>query len=151
MPPRRIANELNGVSVIRPVKHVERLAEAQIAEDVHGQPVTPVGHVARGGPALLLAIAGAPAELGAEGADVVEDVPLRLLDGAVGEGVREDAALAGVHVPVPRVVRVGGRMDEGVVKVGLADVGAEAVDVLQCRVGVEGQAVGAEADYWTWG
>ena len=129
---------------------MEGLAEAQIAQDVHGQPVTPVGHVSRGRPALPLTLAGAAAELTAEGADVVQDVALRLLDGTVRKGVREDAALAGVHVLVSRVVRVGGWVNKSVVEVGLADVGAEAVDVLQGRVGVEGEAVGAEADDGAW-
>lgn len=41
---------------------------------------------------------------------------------------------------------VGGRVDEGVVKLGFAHVGLEAIDVLEGGVGVDGERVGPEAD-----
>lgn len=37
-------------------------------------------------------------------------------------------------------------MNEGIVELGLANVGLEAVDGLEGRVGVEGEAVGPETD-----
>lgn len=45
----------------------------------------------------------------------------------------QDAALAGVELAVAGVVGVGGRVDEGVVELGLADVGAVRVDGLEGR------------------
>lgn len=58
----------------------------------------------------------------------------------------QDAPLAGMQVSVARVVGVGGRVDKGVVELGFAHVGFEAVDVLEGRVGVDGERVGPEAD-----
>ena len=47
------------------------LTEAEIAEDIHGEPVTPIGHVLRGAPALLLVRASAQVTDGvAKGADI---------------------------------------------------------------------------------
>jgi hypothetical protein len=60
--------------------------------------------------------------------------------------VRQHAALAGVDVLVARVVGVGNGVGKGVVELGLADVGLEAVDVLEGLVGAEGERVGAVAD-----
>ncbi len=144
-------DELQSEAVVGALEHVESLAEAQVAENVHGQVVAPVGHVAGGGPALGVGSAVADANLLAKGADVAENVALHLLHGALGKGVGEDAALAGVDVLVAGVVGVGGGVDKGVVELGLADVGAEAVDFLEGGVGVEGDAVGAEADDLAWG
>ena len=140
------ADEVDGVAVVRAVEHVEGLAEAEVAQDVHGEPVAPVRHVLGGAPALgFVDDAAVVAETLAEGADVGQDVALDLLDGAVGEGVRQDAALAGVQVLVAGVVGVRGRVHKGVVELGLAHVGAEAVDVLEGRVGVDRQRAGPEA------
>lgn len=60
--------------------------------------------------------------------------------------MREDAALAGVDVLVSGVVGVGSWVNKGIVELGLADVGLEAIDFLQSLVGVEGDGVGAESD-----
>lgn len=140
-------NQLQGEAVVGALEHVEGLAEAEITENVHGEVVAPVGHVAGAGPALGVGRGAVEhANLLTEGADVAKDVALHLLHGALGESVREDAALAGVDLLVAGVVGVGGGVDKGVVELGLADVGAEAVDFLEGRVGVEGDAVGAEAD-----
>lgn len=140
------ADEVDGVAVVGAVEHVEGLAEAEIAQDVHGEPVAPVGHVLGRAPALVVLDGAAVVADGlGEGADVGQHVALDLLDGAVGEGVRQDAALAGVQVLVAGVVGVRGRVHKGVVELGLAHVGAEAVDVLQGRVGVDRERVRAEA------
>ena len=148
MTPCRVPDQLAGIPVVGTVEHVEGLAEAEVPEDVHGQPVAPVGHVPRGGPALLLTAVRAlgPAEFAAKGAYVVEDVAFGLLDGAIGEGMGQYATLTRVHLLVPRVVGIWSGMHEGIVELGLADVGAEPVYVLEGRVGVEGEAVRTEAD-----
>src|SRR5512142_2313259 len=153
MTPRCVLDKLGGISVVGAVEHVEGLAEAQVPENVHGQPVAPIGHVPRGGPALVVAAAALAipaAELAAKGANVVEDVALGLLDGAVGEGLREHTTLARMYLLVPRVVSVRDWMHKGIVELGLADIGAEPVDVLEGRVGVEGETVRAEADDRAW-
>jgi hypothetical protein len=124
---------------------VESLAIAEIAEDIHGQIVAPVRHVLRRGPALG-SIASLRANLLAEGADIGEDVAFHVLQGAVRESMGDYTALARVQSLVTRVVRVGHRMDEGVVELSLADVGLEAIYLLESRVRVERDAVGAEAD-----
>ena len=145
MPGGRRLDQLQSEAVLGALDHVECLSEAQIAKDIHSQVVAPIGHVPGLSPALGVAAAIRHADLLAEGAHVAQDVALHLLHGALGEGVRQDTALAGVDILVAGVVGVGGRVDEGVVELGLADVGAEAVDLLEGRVGVEGNGVGAEA------
>jgi hypothetical protein len=84
----RDANQVDGVSVVRSVEHVECLAKAEIAQDIHSEPVAPVRHVLRRAPPLAL-VEGAPivADALTEGPDVAEDIPFDLLDGTVGEGV----------------------------------------------------------------
>ena len=146
MPLSSYTHEIDSVAVIRALQHVERLSEAEIAQDIHGQPVAPVGHVLGGAPALLLVrqAAKVPKTL-AEGSDVCQDVSLHLLDGAVGECLRQHTALARVHFLVTRVVGVGRRVDEGIVELGLADVGSEAIDLLQRRVGIDRERAGPEA------
>lgn len=147
-------DEVDGVAVVGLFEHVEGFSEAEIAQDVHGEPVAPVGHVLGSGPALLVGEGEAGCDGGtakvadgvAEGADVGQNVALDFLDGRVGEGVRQDAALAGVQVAVAGVVGVGSRVDEGVVELGLAHIGLEAVDFLEGGVGVDGERVGSEAD-----
>ena len=57
----------------------------------------------------------------------------------------ENAALAGVQIAVAGIVRVGRRVNKGVVELGFAHVGFEAVDFLESRVGVDRERVGAEA------
>ena len=138
-------DQLQGEAVIRTLEHVERLPVAQIAQDVHGEVVAPVAHDAGRRPALRISRAVEGADLVAEGAHVLQDVALDAAHGAVGEGLGEHAALAGVDGLVARVVGVGDGVGEGVVELGLADVGLEAVDVLEGGGRVEGQAVGAEA------
>lgn len=61
--------------------------------------------------------------------------------------MRHDSPLTRVQGAVATVVRVGRRVHEGVVELGLAHVGLEAVDILEGGGGVEGEGVGAEADY----
>ncbi len=143
-------NKLQSKAVVRLLQHVKGLSKAQVSEDVHGEVVAPVGHVARRRPALGVGrgngAAGGRAKLLAKGADVAENVALHLLHGAFGKGVGEHAALAGVDLLVAGVVGIGGRVDKGIVEFSLADVGAEAVDFLERRVGVEADAVGAEAN-----
>lgn len=144
---RRDANQINGIPVVRAIKHVEGLAKAQITQNVHGEPVAPVRHVL--GRAPPLPVRDGPAIVAnplAKRPDIRQDISLDLLDGAVRKRMREHAALAGVQVLVAGVVGVGGRVDEGVVEFGLAHVGAEAVDLLQRRVGVDRERVGPEAD-----
>lgn len=102
------------------------------AIDIHGQPVAPVGHVLRRTPSLIILDGTAIVADGlAESADVGQDVALYLFDGAIGEGMRQNTALASVEVPVAGVVGVGSGVDEGIVELGLPDVGAEAVDLLE--------------------
>lgn len=139
-------NQIQSKAVIGALQHAEGLAVAQITENVHGKIVAPVGHVPRLSPSLRIAGAILKANLLAEGADIVENVPLHLLHGALGKGMRQDTALAGVDVLVAGVVGVGDGMGKGVVELGLADVGLEAVDVLERLVGAEGEGVGAVAD-----
>lgn len=143
-------DQLQRKAVVGPLQHVEGLAKAEVAQDVHGQVVAPVAHVARLRPALGVGAAIVEANLVAKGADVAQDVALHLLHGTLGEGVRQDAALAGVDVLVARVVRVGGWVDKGIVELGLAHVGLEAVDFLEGLVGVEGDGVGAESNHLAW-
>lgn len=129
-------DKLQRKAVIRLLQHVERLAEAEITQDIHRQVTRPVAHVPRLCPSFLLRAAAA-SDLLAERSHVGDDVALHLLGRALGEGMGQDAALARVQLLVAAVVRVGGRVHEGVVELGLADVGAEAVDLLEGRVGVE--------------
>lgn len=51
-----------------------------------------------------------------------------------------------MNLLVSRVVRVGGRVDKGIIELSFADVCAEAVDLLESLVGVEADRVGAETD-----
>lgn len=53
-----------------------------------------------------------------------------------------------MHVPVTTVVRVRGGMDKGIVELSFADIGTEAVDILEGGSGVEADAVGPEAHLW---
>ena len=141
-------HEVKSKPVIRALQHVEGLSEAEIAQDIHGQVAAPVAHVLGHGPALGLAAGGdARADLLAKGPHVLEDVALDALHGAVAERLAHDAPLAGVDVLVARVVRVGHGVRKGVVELGLAHVGLEAVDVLEGRLGVEGDAIGGEAHH----
>jgi hypothetical protein len=134
-------------AVIGLLEHMESFPVAQITQDIHGQVVTPVTHEPRGSPALGVGgrvVHGA--DLLTEGADILQNVALNAAHGAVGEGLGEDAALAGVQLLVAGIVGVGDGVGKGVVELGLADVGAEAVDVLERRARVERDRVGAEAD-----
>ena len=134
----RKRDQLQRIAVIGPLQHVESLPEAQIAEDIHGEVIAPVGHIPRGRPALALhvhihitsGLTTITTKLLAERPDVGQHVPLHLADGAVGEGLREHAALAGVQGLVPRVVRVGHRVLERLVELRLAHVRPEPVDLL---------------------
>lgn len=139
-------DELQGKSIVGLLEHVERLSEAEIPENIHGKIVAPVAHIARTGPSLGINVAIVEANLLAEGADVAQDVALHLLHGALGKGVRQDTALASVDILVASVVRVGGGMDKGIVELGLADVGAETINILERLVGIEGERVGAKAN-----
>lgn len=128
---------------------MESLAEAQITKNIHGKVIAPVAHLPGLGPALgLFSRALQHTNLLAESTDVTQDVSLHLLHSTLREGLRHDTALAGMDVLVARVVRVGGRVNKGIVEFGLADVCAEAVDLLEGLVGVEAKRVGAEADNW---
>lgn len=133
-------------AVLRALEHVEGLSKAQVAKNIHGQVVAPVAHVTGLRPTLGLGAAVFHANLLAKGADVAQDVALHLLHGALGEGVGQDTALPGVELLVPGVVGVGRGVHKCIIELGLADVGAEAVDVLEGLVGVEDERVGAEAD-----
>lgn len=146
MPLRCDADQVDGISVVGTVQHVEGLAEAEISQNVHGQPVAPVRHVLGRAPSFVLVDHAAVVANGlAERPDVGQNVALHLLDGAVGEGVRQNAALPRVELLVAGVVRVRGRVHKGVVELGLPYVGAEPVDLLQGRVGVDRERVGPEA------
>lgn len=123
---------------------MKRLSKAEITQNVHGEVIAPVGHVLGHRPALAL-IGRPEADLLTKGAHVGQDVSLHLLHGAVAEAVAEHAPLAGVQLLVARIVRVGRRVHKGVVELGLAHVGLEAVNLLEGRVGVERYAVGSEA------
>lgn len=130
--------------VLRALNHVKRLSKAQITQDIHGEVATPITHILRHRPPLLI-LTRPGAHLLAEGTHILQDIPLDALHGAVAERLAHDAALARVQRLVARVVRVGDRVGEGVVELGLADVGLEAVDVLERGLRVEADAVGAEA------
>lgn len=145
MPLCRNTDQVNSISVIRAVQHVEGLAEAEIAQDVHGQPVAPVRHILGRTPAFLLV--GHPAQITnclAKCADVGQDVTLHLFDRPVREGVGKHTALSGVEVLVSGVVGVRGGVDEGVIELGLANIGTEAIDFFEGRVGVDRERIGAE-------
>ena len=138
-------DKVNGVTVVWLLQHVEGLAKAQISKNVHGQPAAPVGHVFGGTPALVFRNESPViANCFAESPDVGQDVPLNLLDGAVREGMGEDSSLSGVEVFVASIVGVGRRVNKGVVELGLLDIGSVSVDLVQRRVGVDGQRVGPE-------
>lgn len=139
-------DELQSKAVIGLLEHVEGLTKGEITENIHGQVVAPVSHVAGFGPALGVSITVSETNLLAKGADIGEDVTLHLLHGRLGKGMRQDTALAGMDLLVAGVVGVGDGVGKGIIELGLADIGLEAVDVLEGRVGVERDAVGAEAD-----
>lgn len=141
------AHQVDGAAIVRLLQHLKGFSKAQVPQDIHRQPAEPVAHALGLGPALGLGAprAGARAHGVAKGAHVGQDVPLHLLDGGIAEGVGHDAALAGVQLAVAAVVGVGGRVDEGIVELGLAHVGLEPVDVLEGGGGVEGQGIGTEA------
>lgn len=145
MPLGRRGDQVQRKPVIGCLEHMECFSKRQVSQDIHGEVVTPVRHILGRRPPLCLS-GRAATNLGGEGAHVTDDVALHLLHGRVGEAVGEDAALASVDVLVAGVVGVGRRVDKGVVELCLADVGAEAVDFLEGRGGVEGDRVGAEAD-----
>lgn len=130
-------NQVQGKTVVWAFQHAKRLAVAQITEDIHSKVVAPVSHVSRLSPALGIARAVLKANLLAERAYVVEDVPLHLLHGTLGEGVRKHTTLAGVNLLVTSVVSVGHGVGKGVVELCLADIGLEAVDVFQRLGGAE--------------
>lgn len=142
---RRRADQVNRKAVVLPLQHVEGLAETQVAQDIHGQPAEPITHALGRRPPFLIADPHSRADPLTKRPDVREDVPLHLLDGGITKRMRHDAALARVQLAVAAVVRVGRGVDKGVVELGLAHVGLEAVDVLEGGRGVEGQGVGAEA------
>lgn len=132
------ADEVDGIAVVGTVQHVERLAEAKIAQNVHGEPAAPVGHVLGRAPSFLFCDGPAIIADGiTEGSDVVEDVAFHALDGAIREGVRQHTPFPGVQILVAGVVCVGRGVDKGVVELGLADIGLEAINVPQGRVGVD--------------
>lgn len=142
------ADEVHRITVVRPVEHVERLAEAEIAKDIHCQPVQPVGHVLRRAPTLGLGdLTSIVADGLAERADVGEDVTLNFFDGAIRESMREDSSLPSMELLVSGVVRIWGRVHERVVKLGFPDVGSEPVDFFERCIGVEGQRVRAKANH----
>lgn len=130
-------NQVQSKAVLRAFQHVESLAVAQIAKDVHSKVVAPVGHVSRLSPALGVGISVLEANLLAESTDVVEDVSLHLLHGTLGKGVREHASLAGVNLLVASVVGVGDGVSKRVVEFSLANIGLEAVDVLEGLLGAK--------------
>lgn len=139
-------DEAQGKSVIRGLQHVESLSEAQVTKNIHGKVVAPIAHVSGACPTLGLDTSILTANLLTESADISEDVSLHLLHGTIREGMGQDTALPGVELLVTGVVGVGRRVDKGVVELGLADIGAEAVDLLERSVGVEAEGVGAKAD-----
>ena len=59
----------------------------------------------------------------------------------------QNAAFPRMLLPIPRVVRVGGRVNKSIVELRLADGGAEGVNLLEGNGRVEGEGVGTEADY----
>lgn len=162
VPRRGDDDQVQREPVLGALQHPKRLSKAQVPQDIHSQVATPVAHVLRSAPPLLLrhdpgtppyilrhpsrsVVRPRPDDL-AKGPRVGEHVPLHLLDGIVGEGLRQHAPLPPVQLPVPRVVRVGRGVHEGVVEVRLADVGAVGVDCAEGGGGVEGEGVGPEAD-----
>lgn len=130
-------NQVQGEAVVWAFQHVESLAVAQITKDIHSKVVAPVGHVSRLRPALGFGISVLEANLLAESADVVEDVSLHLLHGTLGKGVGEHTSLAGVNLLVASVVGIGDGVSKRVVEFSLANIGLEAIDVLQGLLGAE--------------
>lgn len=140
-------NKPQGEPVRLALQHMKGLSKAQVAEDVRGKVVAPVAHLTGLGPSLgLFGRTIQSSNLLAKRTDIVEDVPLHLLHGALREGLGHDTTLASVHLLVAGVVGVGGRVDKGIVELGLANIGAEAKDLLQGLVGVKAERVGTEAD-----
>lgn len=130
-------NQAQGKAIVLALQHAERFTIAQVTKDIDGQVVAPVVHLSRLSPALGVGAAILDAKLLTEQAHIVENEPLHILHGAIGEGVGEHAALAGVNALVASVVGVVHGVSKGVVELGFADVGLEAVDVLQRLVGAE--------------
>lgn len=140
-------DEVQCKAVGRALQHMESLTKAQITENVHSEVIAPVAHLARLGPALVLINRAIHhTNLLAESADIAQNISLHLLHGALRKGLGHDTTLASMNLLVPRVVRVGGRVDKGIVELGFADVCAEAVYLLESLVGVEADRVGAETD-----
>lgn len=144
MPSSSSLDKTKSKPIIRTLQHMKRLAKAQIAQNVHGQITAPITHILRHRPPLRL-LPSAGTNLLAKRPHVTEDVPLDALHSTIAKRLAHDAPLAGVQLLVARVVRVGDRVGKGVVELGLAHVGLEAVDVLEGGARVKGQGVGAEA------
>lgn len=162
MPRRGDDDQVQREPILRALQHPKRLAKAQVPQDIHSQVATPVAHILRPAPPLLLRhdpgvppytihhppgpiIRPRPDNL-AERPRVGEHVPLHLLDSIIRERLRQHAPLPPVQLPVPRVVRVRRGVHERVVEVRLADVRAVGVDGAERGGGVEGEGVGPEAD-----
>lgn len=152
---RCVSNKFNCEPIILLLQHTKRLSETEISHNVKGEIITPISHILAQSPALPLWSHNrrARAKTLGEGAHVLQNVALHGLHGAIGEGVRENAALARVLRLVDAAVRVVGVLvgGEGGVEVALLDGGVEAVDAVKGSGGVGREVVGAVADKGTCG
>lgn len=139
-------NQIQGKAIVGAFQHAEWFTIAQITKNINSEVVAPVIHFSRLSPALGVGSAILKANLLAEQAYIVEDESLHILHGTLRKGVGKHASLAGVNRLVASVVSVVDGVGKRIVEFGLADVGLEAVDVLQRLAGAECEGVGAIAN-----
>lgn len=134
-------------AVIGLLQHMEGLSIAQITQDIHSQVIAPITHDPWRRPALLLITPILHANLLTKSPNILQDIPLNAPHGTITKRLTEDSPLPCMQRLIPGVMRIGHGVGKGIVELGLADVGAEAVDVLEGGAGVEGDGVGAEAHH----
>lgn len=131
--------------------HTERLAEAEITENIKDQVVRPVCHVQRTRPFAAIFVDLLSNEL-APAVEVGMDEGLSIADSLVGEGIVQYTALA---IVCRRVGHVPGRHGLGAARVdsivfGLANIGLGAEDGLETGRGVDEDAIGGVSEGRSW-
>ena len=142
----RSFDKAQGEPVVFTLQHVESLSKAQVSKNIHSKVITPVGHISGAGPSLGLNAGIFTTNLLGESTNISEDISLHLLHCTIREGMGQNTTLPSMQLFVTSVMGVGSGMDKGIVELGLADIGFESVDLLQGRVRVDADGVGAKAD-----
>lgn len=140
----RRLHQLERKSILRALNHVKSLAKAEITQNVHGKITTPITHILRNSPPLLLILSTRTHSL-AEGSHILQNVALDALHRSITKSLAHDTPLPRMQSPVSGVVRVCHGMRKGIVEFSLAHIALEAVDVAQRLLRVEAETVGREA------